>query len=662
MKKYELFVIVLFSILLGVFVLSQINGPGSWELGTSPDMTSPAAQVVLPTPTERTTQSSDINSAASSSQPFEQVNTVFFPIPANDTVKEEPGQVLILTTSIKPNPFDQFYTSLSNYYGVKSKTITIDTTHLTDYLIQNELGKHYPLIIIDTRKLLGPYPLFISGDIDLINKAVEQFGSNLFISAVNDQTNRAMLSSLTNGAVTDVTKPVDSVRDWDVLSEAPDITQQFTGRTFTSKITTNQEDFALALNGTSATPLVSSKDDLNQPYTIYARVTRGGGSIFLNTGEQEPTSETFRLSDMYYASNRFSQVLPPMMTLRYALGNSAWHSVYHFANLTIDDPALIEPFESMSYSELLQQMFVHNFHTTIAFPPIHYKSSKSSVIHLFISNPDRFSLVQHGNNQDGYEFYKYVAEPGDLYPANSLAMQEADIQEGLSRLQKHQLNTRIPYGKIMVFPYGISPEPTLVLLKKYNYLATVNAQKLPLGVEEEPARWDFDMYQANMDFGNFPTLSRRHPGTYEPFVPDINLILYDLFIGKPALFYSHANEIFETGIATFNIVADEMNQVQGGVQWQSLDHIIKRLYLEKTNSDGSVNVKMYTNNLILENQNENETVYHIYKEETLNVPIVSLKINGSDYAYRVENGLLIIDGSLHGKSTAEIVITYGNAP
>jgi len=662
MKKFEIIIIVVLSILLGVFVLSQINGPGSWEIGTNPDISSSAAQVVFPTPTKQKAQSSDKNLPSSSSKLFEQVNTVFFPIPSVDSEKEEPNQVLILTTSVKPNSFDQFYTSLANYYGVKSKTITLDTTHLTDYLIQNEQGQHYPLIIIDARKLLGPYPLFITSDIDLIRKAVEQYGSNLFIGTVNDQTNRAMLSSLTNGAVTDISKPADSVRDWDVSGDDPDITQQFTGRTFTSKITTNQEDFALTLSGTNTSILVSSKDDLNQPYPIFARVIRGLGSIFINTGEQEPTSETFRLSDMYYASNRFSQIVPPMMAMRYALGNSAWHSVYHFANLTIDDPALIEPFEAMSYSELLQQMLTHNFHTTIAFPPIHYKSSKASVIHLFVNNPDRLSLVQHGNNQDGYEFYKYVAEPGDLYPANSLAMQEADIQEGLSRLQKHQLSTRIPYGKIMIFPYGISPEPTLVLLKKYNYLATVNAQKLPLGVEEEPARWDFDMYQANMDFGNFPTLSRRHPGTYEPFTPDIDLILFDLFIGKPALFYSHANEIFETGMTTFNIVADQMNQLQGGVQWQSLDYILKRLYLEKTNSDGSVAVKMYTNHLILENQSENETKYHINKEETLNIPIVSLTINGSDYAYRVENGLLIIDGSLLGKSTAEIVITYGNAP
>ena len=57
----------------------------------------------------------------------------------------------------------------------------------------------------------------------------------------------------------------------------------------------------------------------------------------------------------------------------------------------------------------------------------------------------------------------------------------------------------------MVFPYGISPEQTLVLLKKYNYLATVNAQDIPLDTTRPPT-WDYGMYQANMDYGGFPPL------------------------------------------------------------------------------------------------------------------------------------------------------------
>ena len=150
--------------------------------------------------------------------------------------------------------------------------------------------------------------------------------------------------------------------------------------------------------------------------------------------------------------------------------------------------------------------------------------------------------MQHGNNHDGYEFYKYTVSATDVYtdsytgtlvhyPARPLADQDADIREGLARIEEHQWSTGIPFDKIMVFPYGISPESTLVLLKKYNYLATINASDVPLDAAG-PSHWDSRMYQANMDYRSFPLLPRRQPGTYEPFQPDLSPFILDLFLGK----------------------------------------------------------------------------------------------------------------------------------
>ena len=196
----------------------------------------------------------------------------------------------------------------------------------------------------------------------------------------------------------------------------------------------------------------------------------------------------------------------------------------------------------------------------------------------------------------------------------------------------------------MVFPYGISPEQTLVLLKKHNYLATVNAQDIPLDATRPPT-WDYGMYQANMDYGDFPTLTRRHPGTYEPFRPIVQPFIFDLFIGKPALFYSHAyeKELFADGIDTFNPVADRINSLPSGVEWRSLGYIVKHLYLERTNSDGSVDIKMYGNDLIITPGAQPGVTYHIMKEETLNVPIQRLTVNGHDFPYRIEESLLKLD-------------------
>ncbi len=223
----------------------------------------------------------------------------------------------------------------------------------------------------------------------------------------------------------------------------------------------------------------------------------------------------------------------------------------------------------------------------------------------------------------------------------------------------HQSVTGIPFGEVMVFPYNISPEPTLALLKKYNYLATVNAWDMPLGAIK-PADWDYGMYPANMDYANFASLFRRDPGTYQPFRPKVQPFIFDLFIGKPALFYSHAGstQLFESGIDAFDPVADEVNLLSGGVEWRSLGDILRRLYLEKTNADGSIDVRMYTNDLILDNETDSEKLYHISKSETLNVPISQLTVNGQDFPYRVQAGRLMLDVRLPASASLEVLIQY----
>jgi hypothetical protein len=48
-------------------------------------------------------------------------------------------------------------------------------------------------------------------------------------------------------------------------------------------------------------------------------------------------------------------------------------------------------------------------------------------------------------------------------------------------MEKFRAMTGISYDKVMIFPHGIAPADTLGLLKKYNFLAAVNASNVPLG-------------------------------------------------------------------------------------------------------------------------------------------------------------------------------------
>jgi len=67
------------------------------------------------------------------------------------------------------------------------------------------------------------------------------------------------------------------------------------------------------------------------------------------------------------------------------------------------------------------------------------------------------------------------------------------------------------------------------------------------------------------------------PGTYSPFRPDLKPFIFDLFLGKPALFHSHAyegEELFASGIDAFDPAADQVNALPGGVGWRSPGYIL----------------------------------------------------------------------------------------
>ncbi|HJZ05143.1 MAG TPA: hypothetical protein VJ327_04760 [Patescibacteria group bacterium] len=137
---------------------------------------------------------------------------------------------------------------------------------------------------------------------------------------------------------------------------------------------------------------------------------------------------------------------------------------------------------------------------------------------------------------------------------------------------------------------------------------------------------------------------------------------FDLFLGKPALFYTHAykDEMLAGGITAFNPVAYRLNALTGNIEWQGLGNILKRLYPQKTNDDGSLEVRMYTNDLILINESGEPRSYHVSKEETLNVPIVNLTLNDHSFAYHVQDRMLTLDVLLPAHSSVEINIEYGN--
>src|SRR5690606_15841994 len=161
------------------------------------------------------------------------------------------------------------------------------------------------------------------------------------------------------------------------------------------------------------------------------------------------------------------------------------------------------------------------------------------------------------------------------------------INQAVDRYNLFGQQTGLPWAQSMIFPYNISPVPTLVYLKEKNFQVTINSSNLPIDATRASG-WDAGVYPADMEYGNFPVIGRTHA--------DDTPYAFDLFLDKPTWTYEHRGVFNDHGITWLNPIADRINAVHGGVTWQSIDYITKKLYLQKANDDGSMSVMMYGNN------------------------------------------------------------------
>jgi hypothetical protein len=556
---------------------------------------------------------------------------------------------------------------VTRYYGLKYKVIDLSTTNLTDSSFLDEDGELLSGICI-TSDILEDTLLIDSSEFLILMEKISQ-GMPIFISQVSSNSPR--LSIITEDAITGATVNNDITKTYFITSTHPQITLEFTGKNF--YVEGGIKDFSLSIED-SIHPLVGYVPVSGDTFINFAFFNEDGKRVFVQAkydyGNSLDQIQMYKL----YKPKYLSVLIPTMFFIKYVGGEECWHNDVNYANLTIDDPKLVNPYGYLDYFDLLPEMMNHNFHTTIAFIPKNYLTSEEDVIELFLEYPEYYSLAQHGNNHDGYEFCFYTWEPIDsmcqIYQnwwcdssvahPRSLEEQEADIVEGLTRLLEHEKITGVPFSRVMIFPFGISPSPTLKILKKYNYLATINGsstKEVPIG-SAYPSDWDFRMRPACMSFEYFPSVLRY---SYIYYVENyFYRNVFDLFIDKPHLLFSHHHQLFQSGIDAFNSTADSINSITGGVEWRDLSYIMKRMYLKKENDDGSWDVLFYTNKIILENNSTEDRVFHLKKLEDLNVPILSVTSNGIPSPYYFVADTLVIDISLAPRETTQISITYSS--
>jgi hypothetical protein len=465
----------------------------------------------------------------------------------------------------------------------------------------------------------------------------------LLILGVTPETDATLLTAWSGGAATgcrrlDLTQPSRYA-----ISRLDGFTRQLSG--LETPFPGNSISY-LALGQSSKAQIITKVDKDGQVYPIFVEAPVHQVKVFLDCSVRSAGNAAAE-SNVKRLVNEFLELAPAMMFVRSCAGEAAWHAPGHYANLTIDDPWLREPYGYLNYRNLLGEMERHNFHTTIAFIPWNYDRSQPEVVSLVRDHPARYSICIHGDNHDHKEFTDYRSKP--------LADQLGALKQSLARMDRFKTLTGIPYDRVMVFPHTIAPERTVEALKTYNYLATVNSSNVPMD-RPDPSLLPLDLRPVSVSFAGFPSIT-RYP--VEVPVPSGFIEIND-FLDNPLFFYGH-HDLFASGIGAFDGVADAVNRLEPDTRWRSVGDIARHLYLVKLREDShSYDLLAFSGNLDLTNPSHADSTFYVTKEETGRPAIASVSVDGRSCPYRLHEGRLDFSVAVPAGKARSVVIQYEN--
>jgi len=523
----------------------------------------------------------------------------------------------------------------AQFYGLNLRVVTVSAGNAVPELTPVEQSETVAIAIeakalgaVDEKALLHALHRRPGGSVPLL------------ILGVTPDTDPTLLSAWSNGAAVGLNRLAGPGLNYQV-DNAAGITEQLTGLEI--PFPGNDTFYFVSAEHGRSREIMSVRND-HQVVPVFIEAELNQQKVFLLCKKGLPDSPAERRLEN--TETAFAEIAPVMIFTKYGAGGRGWHAPHHYANLTIDDPWLREPYGHLVYKDLLQEMEKHNFHTTIAFIPWNYDRSEGPVVALFRSHPERFSICVHGDNHDHKEFDDFGSKP--------LSLQIAAVKQSLARMHRFQALTGIPYDDVFVFPHNIGSESILEELKTYNFIASVNSLNVPMD-RTRPSSPLFPLRPVTLAFGDFPSVARYSAAMQRPS----SFIGINDFLDNPVLFYGH-HDLFASGIDAFNGVADEVNKIQPDTRWRSLGEVAKHLYLLRVRDDSNYDVLAFSSSLDLDNNSERNSVFYIKKQEVDSPAIASLSVDGQQVPFQLDGGVLHLSIAIPAGESRSLVIRYKN--
>jgi glycosyltransferase involved in cell wall biosynthesis len=529
---------------------------------------------------------------------------------------------------------EQQIVAVSSFFGVHARVIDIDEEDAYRAIVEFVRSSPTEALVVREDALGALNKTRIVAGISRLGRNVPP----VLIFGVSTTTDARQLSSWSGGSIDGcAAAPKDFTAKWLSVGNSVDLAQTLAGQKLPAVVS---PVCMMHVAGNQAVQTLLAADGTKQGAGLLVRARVGTAQIFFVPKLRSIDSSW--IGRPRELSEAFSSMAPFIFFIKYAAGEYAWHAEGQYANLTIDDAWLKNPYGHLDYRALVREMQQHRFHTTIAFVPWNFDRSRTDMVELFRNHPDLLSVCIHGNDHSHREFGAYTDHPLD--------QQVDNIKQAIWRMERFHSLTGIPYDRFMVFPHAVAPAMTFSALRDYGFLGTANSENIPLGspTTQNPI---FFLRPYTLQFANFLSLFR-----YSAEVPIPRLeIAINVFLGNPLLFYGH-QQLFSNGIGAFDRIADNVNEITPDVQWTSLGELARHLYLVRRQNHDSFEIRMYSDELTLKNVTGQEAFFTIERSYDSSVRPPSSIISGSPAQVTTKGDQLIFRARLRPNAVLNVKI------
>jgi hypothetical protein len=217
-------------------------------------------------------------------------------------------------------------------------------------------------------------------------------------------------------------------------------------------------------------------------------------------------------------------------------------------------------------------------------------------------------------------------------------------------MRKHQLLTKLPFDRVMVFPKGSFSSLSIRALQKCGYLAAVNSGPQPTDHVAAPISICdlFDL--AILRFAAFPIFTRQYPNEVFGFA-------VDLLWGKPVLIVEH-HDYFRNGVQRLNAFIRTIKQLDGRIEWLTLEKALQQSAKYKLVRAGEYEVRFVTATFRLRNPLESRCKFRCSKLERDMGAVLGVKVDGQEHAYAVTGDRVFLEVDLECRGERTIQINY----